>query len=189
MQSVKDDTIGAFNSYIDTMKKDNPKAVLSLTLFDTIGGITTIINNKKITEVEPLDGTTYRPNGMTNLYDAIGYSVNLLDAVKGKAKSLVILTDGQENASKEHTKTSIKKLLDERQEKDNWLVQYLGANQDAFEEGQKLGVTFGNSMTFKVGKMDAVFKSMSRSATSYAASGSLSEAAYTAEERFEANSD
>ena len=42
-----------------------------------------------------------------------------------------VQTDGLENASKEYTPRAVKKLLQRVQKEKNWLVIYLGANQDA----------------------------------------------------------
>ena len=64
MQSIKDDTIGAFNSYVETLAKDSPKSKLSLTIFDS-QSIDTIVNDVPLADVKPLDGDTYQPRAST----------------------------------------------------------------------------------------------------------------------------
>jgi Mg-chelatase subunit ChlD len=181
MQTLRDEAIGGFNAYVEQMAKDSPDAVLSLILFDS-GSIDITYDKVPIAEVKPLTIQSFVPRGMTPLYDAVGMAVTNLKEQKGKKKALIILTDGQENASQEHTKESIYKLLTEQQEKDKWLVSYLAANQDAFAEAAKFGVRADHTMSYSNETMRATFAVAGASASRYA-KGDLSSAAFTAEER------
>jgi uncharacterized protein YegL len=182
MASVKDDTIGAFNNYVEELAKTNPEAKLSLTIFDS-QSVDTIVNNVSIKEVTPLNGTTYQPRGSTPLYDAVGKVIDKLENTKGKNKVLVVLTDGYENCSKEYSREGIKNSLDEKQEKNNWLVIYLGANQDAFAEGAKFGTQHINTMDFNTANMRSTLSATAAATSRYAATGSRLKAGFTAEER------
>lgn len=189
MQSVKDDTIGAFNAYVAMIAKDTPNSNMSLTIFDT-QSIDTIVDNKPIKDVISLNGDTYQPRGGTPLYDAVGKVVSLLDNAEGKTKALVILTDGQENSSHEYSRDAVKKLLDEKQEKHNWLVIYLGANQDAFAEGAKFGTQSASTMTFDTASMGATMQAAAASTLRYASAGGgvmgRNRATFTSAERLSA---
>lgn len=188
MSSIKDDAIGGFNEYVTTLTKTTPGAKLSLTIFDD-QSIDTIVDNVTVGAVTPLNNATYQPRANTPLYDAIGKVVGLLDKAKGKNKALVILTDGYENASREYTKDAVKKLLDEKQEKDNWLVLYLGANQDAFAVGGAIGTSTSNTMNYAANSkgMRSSFASAANATTRYSSSdGDTAFAAFTTEEREEA---
>jgi hypothetical protein len=183
MQTIKADAIGGFNSYVEDLAKTSPKSTLSLTIFDN-ESIDTIVDNVVVTEVEPLTDKTYVPRGATPLLDAIAKAVAKLDKTKGKRKVLVISTDGQENASTEHKRATIKALLDERQ-KQGWLVLYLGANQDAFAEGGFMGTQVANTMNYaatSVGTRNS-FAAASGATRRYASTGQMSAAAFTTEER------
>lgn len=188
MGNVRDDTIGAFNTYVQDLAKTSPDSKLSLTIFDNMS-IDTIIDHVAIGEVKPLNREIYVPRGGTPLYDAIGLVVAKLDTAKGKNKALVIMTDGQENASREHSKESIRKLIEARQKEANWLVIFLGADQDAFAEGAKFGTQHGSTMQMKKsGKgLRSSFAAASASTARYAASGGdLKMAAFTDAERKDA---
>lgn len=180
MISCKADAIGGFNSYVENIAKESPTSVLSLTLFDTLG-IDTIQDKVNIKKVVPLDDKSYQPRGGTPLYDAIGKAVTDLSEQKGKSKVLVILTDGEENASQEHNKASIKTLLEEKQ-KEGWLITYLAANQDAMAEGAKFGINTNNAMSFDPQNIGATLRAASASTLRYASDG-LAAATYTMEER------
>lgn len=184
MQSIKEDTIGAFNEYVSTVAKDSPESTLSLIIFDS-QSIDTIYSDIAVTHVKPLDGTTFVPRASTPLYDAMGQAAHLLDTLKGDNKVFVTITDGEENSSREYRRETIKSLLAERQEKNKWLVMYLGANQDAFAVGKGIGAQVANTMNFtatSVGMRNAV--GAAAAATSrYAMTGKLQSAEYTAAER------
>lgn len=104
---------------------------------------------------------TLVPRGMTRLYDSLG---QLVTQVRSRHKAmprperpdviLIIATDGKENASQEFDASRIKKLLTKAQKVDGWgwKITYLGANQDAILEGQKMGVMPHMSMTYDTTK-------------------------------------
>merc|ERR1711978_809436 len=59
---------------------------------------------------------------------------------------LVILTDGEENSSRLFDQKDTKKMIDDMTENQNWQVQYLGANQDAFSVAGSIGI--GNAVGY-----------------------------------------
>lgn len=185
MAAVKGDTIGGFNNYVADVATAAPGSAMSLTTFG--GNIDTVFADQPINDVDPLTEVNYSPGGWTPLYDAIGKAVEQLDKAKSKNKVLVILTDGEENASSTQTKDSIKAMLDERQDKHGWLVIYLGANQDAFEEGAKMGASRGSTMTYTTANMAQTMGAAAASTMRYAAGGSLKAAEFTDEEREKVN--
>ena len=66
---------------------------------------------------------------MTPLNDATGSIVNLAESGNYDKVAIIIMTDGQENASKELSVGQAKALLDRCRAK-NWQVIFLGANFD-----------------------------------------------------------
>ena len=62
------------------------------------------------------------------------------------------MTDGMENASREWTHPRIKELIEQQTRDYGWQFLYLGADQDAIEEGAKMGFAAGKSMTYSRGK-------------------------------------
>jgi len=154
-------------SFIDGRKDEGGKQKISLSEFDTeydqVYDFTDIALAPKYTLV---------PRGFTALYDSIAKAVKDLEEYKSdkeRDRWLIIMTDGLENASKEHTKNSIKELLESKQAQ-GWHVVYLGANQDAIAEGFKIGVSEGSSLTYDVNSSGSALKSvayMMSSPTSY----------------------
>ena len=151
MEACRDKTIDAFNEYVNSLKVQSKAGTrLSLTTFDS-ESIDAVIDACRINDVPKLTRETFVPRGMTPLFDATAQVVSRIDKVTlvpDERVAFAILTDGNENASREMTADSVRKLLVDRQERCNWLVQYLGANQDAWAVGQQFGAAVGNTMTF-----------------------------------------
>src|SRR6478735_577070 len=72
------------------------------------------------------------------------------------------MTDGMENASKEFTHAAIKALVTEREETFGWTFLYMGANQDAIEVGESIGVKRERSLTYETGNVDHAYAATSR---------------------------
>jgi Mg-chelatase subunit ChlD len=162
MESCRDDTIGGFNSFL--RDQQTLGGTLSLIQFDHEYQVT--YASKPIGDVEPLTSETFQPRGSTALLDAIGRTIKEATAA---TPSVVILTDGQENASREYTKAHIKDLI-EQKTKDGWTFAYLGANQDAFAEADSLGIAPGCTMNYDVRNTPVAFRVLS-AAMSAQASG------------------
>jgi Mg-chelatase subunit ChlD len=191
MEECRDSTISAFNEYVNTLRADDAvSARVSLTLFDD-QSIDLVFDKERAGEMPKLTKETFVPRGMTPLNDAIGKTAATIDKenlLDGENVAFVILTDGLENASKEYSPHAVKKLLDRVQKEKNWLVIYLGANQDAFAEGGARGTVVGSTMDFDVAEMLPAVRAAASSSVRYAKSARPADAAFTTAERASARS-
>ena len=146
MESVREATRSGFNEYLNTLKKDGNKYRFSLTLFDTM--IQTPYVDSPITEVSEMSVDDYNPDGSTALYDAICTTIKGVKERKGQKVINVIMTDGEENSSKEYTQVQMRAMIDELTKKGNWTFVYLGANQDSYANAQKYGIPTMNATNF-----------------------------------------
>lgn len=156
MSGIQKATIDNYNEQIGTLKrlqKEYPdqKYIVSLVIFDDI--IETVIDNKPVDDVQPLTEHTYVPRGMTALRDAMGMAIAnlkikhgaILEEKKDSTEAcIVVLTDGEENASKEYTAEKLKTLVNEANAKKNWSVMFVGANEKSVLEAKSYGVASGN---------------------------------------------
>lgn len=146
MGNIVDDTIGGFNNFLKEQQEQPGEANLTLAYFDTTYSIP--IKGRAIKAVEPLTRETYRPGGGTALLDAIGKAITetgarLADIPEFNRPSkviVVVMTDGEENSSKEHTKAQIAEMIKHQEEKYDWAFLFLGAGMDSFHEARGLGV-------------------------------------------------
>jgi uncharacterized protein YegL len=154
MESIRMDSIGGFNTFLDEQKAIKGEASLTLVLFDDKYEI--VHDNINIQDVPPLDATVFVPRGWTALLDAIGKTVTTVgerlaktdEALRPDKVIVVILTDGYENQSTEYNSEQIKEMIKHQQEKYSWEFIYLGANQDAFAVGGSLGIKGCNTCSF-----------------------------------------
>ena len=62
-----------------------------------------------------------------------------LDAVIRVLIIVLIMTDGHENASREHTRGSVFDMITERRQQ-GWSFLFLGADQDSYASGQSMAM-------------------------------------------------
>jgi len=151
MQSIRHDTINGFNQFLKDQQKNNPDCQLSLVQFDH--EIDDIYIEAPIKEVSPLNPKTYVPRGTTSLLDAIGFTLDKASIItvpktQNAKVIVVIITDGQENSSTTFNKDQVFDKIKLLKEKHNWQFIFLGANQDAIQEAQHLGISREQAMTF-----------------------------------------
>jgi len=154
MSSIIGDAIGGFNAFLKGQKEVEGEANMTVALFDSEYDL--LYDNININEVNDLDSSTYVPRGSTSLHDAIGRTINTIGArlrstpEEDRPENVIvaILTDGDENTSREFDASKIKEMIGHQESKYNWKFLYLAANQDAFAVGSGMGFNIGNSINF-----------------------------------------
>ena len=150
MQPLQHATISGFNEFKNDQAKEDGAAYMTLTLFDTT--FETIAHAVPIADVPDLDDTTYNPHGMTALYDAIAHTMRITDDFVSKKHPdqvlFVIMTDGEENSSREYRRDQIFDMIKDRQDRAGYEFIYLGANQDSYAAGRGMGVRDGRTLDY-----------------------------------------
>ena len=156
MGGLESDTIGGYNSMLSKQKKEKTgKVSVTTVLFDDQYEL--LYNQVPIEKVSPMTEEEYYVRGSTALLDAIGKTVMQVKANQDKKEIkdkvlFVIITDGMENASREYRADQIKKLIEERKEKNNWEFLFLGANIDAIGAAKDIGIDSSRAVRFKSDK-------------------------------------
>jgi uncharacterized protein YegL len=181
MGSVRKDAIGGFNTFLAAQKKLKDPATMNVVLFSNYDKITPLYNGEilDVKDVAELTELTYVPEGSTALHDAMVQSmsnlklkINDMKPSKKPAKVLVlIITDGEENDSREYPKTKIdevKKLVELRK-KENWQFIFMCSTEDTALTGEALGFSKGNVFQYtndSVGNQ-AMFSAVATASTLY----------------------
>jgi uncharacterized protein YegL len=155
MDLIKSSTIEGFNTFLRAHQAESTNVKISLVKFNH--EYTLAFEEKKIKKKYFLNEANFMPRGTTALLDAIGRTIKSVDARIEKhainpGVIIAIITDGYENSSRFYTTNEIKKSIKKRSEQNNWNFMYLGANQDAIFEGNRLGITADLSYNFKASK-------------------------------------
>jgi Mg-chelatase subunit ChlD len=143
--------IDSINEYIEGLKKEKIEGTVNVVAFDYGQSMRLIdlVNDQSIAYYEPLKHDCSAPSGMTPLYDA---AANVMDrALENNAKRtvIVIMTDGEENSSKEFTQATIKAKVKDLTDR-KWEVLFLGANFDVsrYTAGSGLATTKMRNVDF-----------------------------------------
>ena len=112
---------------------------------------------------------------MCHLYDAIGLSIDAeLDRVAEGGERFdktlcVILTDGEENSSREYHQSMIKNMINEMEEEFKWDFIFLAANQDAVFTADGMGIKAGKAMNFNATDdgINVAYQNISKATTYY----------------------
>jgi len=180
METIRDDTIGGFNTFLNDQKKQPGIATMTLVQFDTVDPYEIIHKFKPIQEVPELTHETYIPRASTPLLDAMGRGINdiekslaeLSEEERPSKVVVVVITDGMENASREFRRDQIVKMIKKKTKKDDWQFVFLSADLDAFMDAGRMGVMDHKRMMFAKNKMGSqrAWSGLSASMSSYRSS-------------------
>jgi uncharacterized protein YegL len=154
MCGLESDTIGGFNGMLKKQQEEEQNVNVTTVLFDD--RVDVIHDRFPIGMVSPLTSEEYCVGGCTALLDAVGFAITKTDNVQKHLRKdhradkviFVIITDGLENSSREYSYSQIKKLIEAKKEQD-WEFLFLGANIDAPEEAERLGISRNRAVTYE----------------------------------------
>lgn len=166
MAGRQGDVIGGVNQFLEEQKKNTDPASIALVRFDT-GYIERFRPMAALHSCQPLTAPDFMPRGGTPLLDAIGFTIDALDhdwlVEQPERCIVVIVTDGEENASQTYTRARIKQMITSRQNSGKWSFVYLGADVDSFHEAGTMGVWASNTANYvkSAAGMGAAYGTMS----------------------------
>ena len=171
MEKIKNDTVGALTNFIREQKKfdyDNDlKTDITFIEFDDEYKIICRGENLKDFSLPE-----FRPRGWTALFDAVGRAIvdtgSRLDGMPSNRRPskvlFVILTDGEENSSKEYKRHQIADMIKHQREKYSWEFMYLGVGVDAFKTAQTINIPTWTTMNIGANSLGLASASSSLSA-------------------------
>jgi len=193
METVRDDTIGAINAYVDGLRASGDDFRFSLLTFtsDFAGDmqLERIMVANRVEDVKRLTRDDFVPHGGTPLIDA---ACATIDAVKssltGKSSSgtkvvFAIQTDGDENMSRTHSWADLKSRI-EGCEEAGWEFVFMGCGINAYKQGARMGLGADKTMSYGEGKAEteAAFRATAANTVMFA-SGAASTMAYSAAQK------
>jgi len=151
-------TIEGFNTFLHQQKEAEGKATITLIQFGS--DIQTDYEGLDVQDAPELSEGFYVPNGMTALNDAVGSAIlqaqkrhrAMAEAERPHKVVVVVLTDGQENQSKEFAGPqglhNLKTLI-ERQQTEGWEFVFLGQDLDAQAVAQTYAIPQGQALSYR----------------------------------------
>lgn len=169
MENGREEIISSYNEQIEELKKSDLASYVSFfrNMFSGDRQVTTETWSGDIQQIEPLNNSTYRPGGMTPLYDAVGDLITTMeqspDAQDPAATFLVIVfSDGLENHSRHWNQADLANKIKKLQATGCWTFVYIGTEHD-LSQATNLNIPRGNTAFFA--KTPQGFSGMTRAST------------------------
>jgi len=142
MEMLKTDAQGAINKMMAEQRAMPGRLTLTLVQFDTV--IETVQNR---VDIHAAKDYQLVPRGLTALLDAVGKAIvetgeALAALPEGERPGhvfVMIVTDGQENSSREYRLKQIQALIKEQEERWGWVFAFFGA-ENAAAWGHEMGI-------------------------------------------------
>ena len=172
MSGLEAAVVKGANRFIAEQAAEPGSCRLTVAQFDSEAPFEVLVDDMSVHKADPHALERYEPRGLTPLFDAVGRLIGCADRrVKQRRKAgkkpedqtVVIVTDGYENASTDYTAADIHELIGKRREQ-GWAFVFMGANQDSYAESARLGVDQRNVQNYEASDegVDEAFASVSR---------------------------
>lgn len=144
MSDMVSDVKAGFDKIIKE-QKENDKGQCSISLFTFGSNVEEKFIGKDVKEVKNLE---YDPMGMTAMNDGIGTAIDKVGAWLRDTKEeerpskvlVVIMTDGEENFSKEYSLGKVKEMISHQQDRYNWTFTFVGCDITNKKDADNLGI-------------------------------------------------
>ena len=181
MAGLESDTIGGFNSMLQKQRALDGECRITTVLFDHHYEL--LHDRIDIRAVGPMTEREYQVGGSTALLDAIGRTIqklvgvqrNTAEEYRAESVMFVIITDGEENASREYSSQKVKAMIEHEREKYGWEFVFLGANIDAVETAGRFGIASDRAVDYVPdgAGTELNFRAMSEAAACFRATGAV----------------
>ena len=191
MAGLERDTIGGFNAMLDKQKAQAGECRITTVLFDHRYEL--LHDRTDIRAVRPITAREYRVGGSTALLDALGKTIHKIataqkktsEPFRAKRVMFVIITDGEENASREYAAKEVKEAIRRQKSRYGWEFIFLGANIDAVETAGRFGIDAGRAANYVPDSQGTAlnFRAMSETVSAFRACGAVPDACLDAVRR------
>lgn len=186
MSGLEADTIGGYNSMLAKQQAVEGVCRITTVLFDNNYGL--LHDRIDIKAVSAITEKEYVVGGSTALLDAIGRTINKIgnaqkhtaDDYRAEKVMFVIITDGEENSSREYSADKVKALIERQKTKYGWEFIFLGANIDAVQTAGRFGIAPDRAIDYLADSegTELNFKVMSAAVATFREAGTVNEACF-----------
>jgi uncharacterized protein YegL len=179
MANLTNDTIGGYNTFINDQKNILGEAILTTVLFNT--KYILLHDRINIKKVKPITEKEYCAGGGTALLDAMGKTINdvglkLHNTAEDERPNKVIvfiITDGEENSSKEFTHEKIKEMVELQKNTYSWEFLFMGANIDSFSVADTIGINHDRAFNYSAEYVGNAQRAMNIAVGNYRRNGNV----------------
>ena len=186
MSGLESDTIGGYNSMLKKQQSIEDECHITTVLFDNYYEL--LHDRIDIKAVSLITEKEYQVGGSTALLDAIGNTIHKIgNAQKHTAENyraekvmFVIITDGEENSSREYSAEKVKAQIERQKTKFGWEFIFLGANIDAVLTAGRFGIAPDRAIDYLADSegTELNFKVMASAVATFREAGTVDEACF-----------
>lgn len=116
---------------------------------------------------------TYNPSGCTAMYDGIGTAIDKIGQVlrdmpeeqRPEKNLIVIMTDGEENSSREYQPSRVREMIKHQEDKYSWTFLYIGTDISNTDDADRIGI--GHKFATTRGKMSKSYDTINNTVSCY----------------------
>lgn len=154
MAGLESDTIGGFNGMLKKQQAMDGECQITTVLFDH--NCELLHDRLDIKAVSPITENEYQIGGTTALLDAVGRTIHKIGSAqrhtaedyRAEKVMFVIITDGEENSSREFSLDTVKAQIEHQKAKYHWEFIFLGANIDAVQTAARFGIAADRAQNY-----------------------------------------
>jgi uncharacterized protein YegL len=186
MSGLEADTIGGYNSMLEKQQAVDGECHITTVLFDN--NYELLHDRIDIKAVSAITEKEYAVGGSTALLDAIGMTIHKIgnaqkhtaDEYRAEKVMFVIITDGEENSSREYSAEKVKMQIERQKAKYGWEFIFLGANIDAVQTAGRFGIGPDRAIDYLADSegTELNFKVMASAVATFREAGTVDEACF-----------
>jgi len=143
MSRIRKDAEGGINSFLESQKAVPGELLVTLVQFDNKYEV--VCQAIPVAKVPVYE---LQPRGATALLDAVGRCIDdtgvrlsaMPESERPGLVTIVIVTDGQENSSRQYTSRRVAEMIEHQQSAYQWKFVFLSSDLDAIEDAEDLSI-------------------------------------------------
>ncbi len=155
--------------------REVPSTRVTLVQFDTENPYEEVFSRKPVSEIEDIK---ISPRGGTPLIDALCNTIDrtgmrfswMKESERPDQVLFIVITDGEENSSRQFKKSDVKSRIETQKGKYNWQFMFLGADENSMNEAISFGISRDMSIPIRwvdVNKTADAFATLGAMTASY----------------------
>lgn len=172
MSGCWESTMGALNEQIVSIQgtqQRNQNVPIKANLVTFSNEVNFQFLNVPAAHLETISSKKIYPDGGTSMLDGIGQGIARIEHIMedGDDVVCVILTDGEENASREYTYEMVGKKIESLKATEKWSFVIMGADFDILNTASKLNIDADRQFRYSKSETSEVFAEMSQTMDHY----------------------
>jgi uncharacterized protein YegL len=149
MSATKEDAVKGYNEQIQQMKINAKDQEIFCSLVTFNGDVFEHLWCEPAEKLTEASGDDYKCEGSTAMRDAVGYTIDKLrkttDDKEDVAYLVIIVSDGDENASKHFSVEALRELKDSVDKTGKWTFTYMGCDEKYLKKvAQEMNIPISN---------------------------------------------